>query len=360
MTAAQLDQSSIWYSACNEDTASEIQALEPRGKRILCITASGSRAFELLLAEPAEVISIDQNPAQTALAELFAAAYVQYEYPAFCGLLGLRDDPARLQHLSALLPSLSIQSQSHWARSVQLAADGLLYCGRWEGFLRRFKGWAGTRRQRLATRLLACADADEQWALWRAEWDDWQWRLFLRALALRPLWRWGLREPGIAFVPRDFDMTAYARERFDHAARHLHLAKLPFAWLVLAGGYRPDVLPPYLTKEGHALIRERIGRLTLRSASLQETLQGADRGAFDGASLSDYSSYCDLGVQEQVWRDLEHAVPSGGRVCERKFFNKTGTQLPLNHGFSRDEDLEQRLTASDGAWFYSFVIATRM
>lgn len=359
MTAAQLNQASIWYSACNEDTASEIAALRPQGKRVLCITASGSRAFDLLLADPTEVVAIDQNPAQTALAELFAAAYMHLDYAEFSGLLGLRDDPQRSERLRSLLRHLSPPARAFWERNAHLAADGLLYCGRWEGFLRRFKHWAGKRRQALAQRLLACADTDAQWTLWQAEWDDWQWRLFLRALALRPLWRYGLREPGIAFVPRDFDMMGYARSRFDHAARNLHLAQLPFAWLLLTGAYPPGVLPPYLSEAGHALIRERIGRLKLLTASLQETTRSAAAGAFEAASLSDYSSYCDLSVQQEVWRDLSRAVPSGGIVCERKFFNKTGTHIPPEHGFRRNEPLEDQLTASDGAWFYSFVVATK-
>lgn len=358
MTAAVLDQSIIWYSACNEDTASEIAALEPKGKRVLCITASGSRAFDLLLADPAEVVAIDQNPAQTAVAELFVAAYRQLHYPAFCRLAGLREDTQRAQRLDALLPALSEQSRAFWQRNANALAEGLLYCGRWESFLRRFKHWAGARRRKLAERLLATKDTNEQWALWQAEWDDWQWRLFLRALALRPLWRYGLREPGIAFVPRDFDMAGYARTRFDHAARNLHLAKLPFAWLLLAGAYPHDVVPPYLTAEGHALIRERLDRLHLRSASLQAAI--AEPGAgFDAASLSDYSSYCDVSEQRGVWRDLARGMRPGGRVCERKFFNKTGVDLPQAFGFSRDEELERRLNDSDGAWFYSFVVATR-
>ncbi|MEO7688796.1 MAG: DUF3419 family protein [Sphingomonas sp.] len=359
MSAAALDTSAIWYSACNEDGASEIAALEPVGKRLLCITASGSRPFDLLLADPAEVVSIDQNPAQTALAELFAAAYLHCDYAAFSGLAGLRDDPDRVARLDALLPFLSAPARGFWERNRHLAAGGLLYCGRWEGFLRRFRQWAGARRRGLADRLLTCGDAHAQWALWQSEWDDWQWRLFLRALALRPLWRWGLREPGIAFVPADFDMTSYARERFDHAARDLHLAKLPFAWLLLNGAYRPDVLPPYLTEAGHGLIRERIDRLTLRTASLQETIAAADPGSFDGASLSDYSSYCGDADQRGVWRDLARGMRPGARVCERKFFNKSGMGIPLEFDFSRDEALETRLNGSDGAWFYTFVVAVK-
>ena len=357
MSAAVLDQSIIWYSACNEDTASEIAALRPAGKRVLCITASGSRAFDMLLADPAEVVAIDQNPAQTALAELFAEAYRRLAYPAFCGLAGLRDDARRGKVFEALLPALSAPSRAFWERNRTLAKDGLLYCGRWESFLRRFTRWAGARRRALAARLLATATPAEQWALWQSEWDDWQWRLFLRALAVRPLWRYGLREPGIAFVPRDFDMAGYARARFEHAARELHLARLPFAWLLLTGAYRQDVLPPYLTEQGHALVRERIGRLSLRTESLQDAIAKAD--GFDAASLSDYSSYCDVDVQHTVWRDLARGLKAGARVCERKFFNKTGMELPVAFGFAREPQLEQRLNDSDGAWFYSFVVAEK-
>lgn len=357
MTATSLDRSTIWYSACNEDAASEIAALEPAGKKILTITASGSRAFELLLADPGEIVSIDENPAQTALAELFAAAYRYCDYQAFSGLAGLHDDTRRLELLDRLLAHVSDEAGRFWRGNRQIAAGGLLYCGRWESFLRRFRQWAGSRRRATADRLLRSPDTAAQLALWQSAWDDWQWRLLLRAIALRPLWRWGLREPGIAYVPADFDMTGYARSRFDHAARSLHLAQLPFAWLLLNGSYRPDVLPPYLTEAGHATIRARLDRLTLRTDSLQETIACAPAGSFDGASLSDYSSYCDEAEQRRVWQGLARAMRPGSTVCERKFFNKTGMAIPAELGFRRDESLEDRLNASDGAWFYTFVVA---
>lgn len=357
MTATALDQSTIWYSACNEDAASEIAALEPAGKKILTITASGSRAFDLLIADPVEIVAIDENPAQTALAELFAAAYRHCDYPAFCGLTGLRDDPQRLALLDRLQVHVSDEARRFWREHRQIAAGGLLYCGRWESFLRRFRQWAGSGRRAMADQLLRSPDTAAQLALWQGAWDDWQWRLFLRAVALRTLWRWVLREPGIAYVPADFDMTGYARSRFDHAARNLHLAQLPFAWLLLNGSYRADILPPYLTETGHATIRARLDRLTLRTDSLQGVLAHAATGSFDGASLSDYSSYCDEAEQRRVWQGLVHAMRPGAAVCERKFFNKTGMAIPAELGFRRDDVLEDRLNAGDGAWFYTFVVA---
>ncbi|RIV88739.1 DUF3419 family protein [Aurantiacibacter zhengii] len=358
-SAAVLDQSAIWYSACNEDTASEIAALQPKGKRLLCITASGSRAFDLLLADPAHIVSIDQNPAQTALAELFAAAYRTFDYASFSGLVGLREEPARLDLIDKLLPQLSPPSREFWRRNRGIAAEGLLYCGRWEGFLRQIRRWAGKRRRKLADRLLAAPDRETQWALWRQEWDDWRWRLFVRAMTARSLWRWVMREPGIAFIDREFDMTAYTHDCFNHAARDLHLRDLPFAWLMLSGGYDTEVLPPYLTEAGHAAIAQRVDRLELRTLSLQQAIAEAEPGSFDGASLSDYSSYCDDTVQRRVWADLARGIRPGGLVCERKFYNKSGTDIPLESGFTRNRKLEDALRLSDGALFYSFVVARR-
>lgn len=359
MDAAILDQSAIWYSACNEDGASEIAALEPAGKRLLCITASGARPFDLLLADPSAIVSIDQNPAQTALAELYAAAYRHCDYPTFCGLLGLRDDPERLARIDNLLAYVSPWSRTFWQRNRALAANGLLYCGKWEHFLRQIRRWAGKRRHALADRLLASTDREAQWRLWQHEWDDWRWRLFVAAMTSRSLWRWVMKEPGIDFIASDFDMTGYTHACFEHAARELDLPKLSFAWLLLAGEYRHDVLPPYLTAQGHRVIAERIDRVDFHTTSLQEAIATADPGSFDGASLSDYSSYCDDSVQRSVWADMARGLRKGGRVCERKFYNKSGTQIPAEYGFTRDEALEDRLTRSDGALFYSFVVAEK-
>jgi S-adenosylmethionine-diacylglycerol 3-amino-3-carboxypropyl transferase len=359
MTTAELDTNVIWYSASNEDTRSEIAALRPKGRDLLCITASGSRTFDLLLADPARIVSIDQNPAQTALAELLAAAYRVLDYGAFCNFVGLRAAPGRYATLSALLPMLSADARQFWDRNRTLVDGGLIYCGKWEAYLRLIQRLAGPRRQQLAKALLSTETRAAQLQLWRDKWDNWAWRGFLRLIASRPLWRFVLREPGIAFVPADFDISAYVKDRFDHLARHHQLSEAHFAWSMLRGNYSESVLPRYLTEAGHAIIRERIDRVTFRSISLQDFLGTCEASAFDGASLSDYSSYCDLGVQRGVWSALSRVIRSGGHVCERKFMNKTGGDIPAENGFTRDAALEAQLFEDDQAFFYSFIVAER-
>ena len=360
MMASQLDQSKIWYSASNEDTRSESTALDPKAKSLLCITASGSRTFELLMDDPARIVSVDQNPAQTAFALLLAAAYQGLNYPAFCRFIGLEAAPDRRAHLHQLLPHLPVDAATFWRRNEALVDKGLLYCGKWEAYLRQIQWLAGARRRRLADRMLSAETVADQYQLWSREWDDKGWRLFLRLLAQRWLWVYVFREPGMRYVAQDFDIKGYAQGRFDHVARNLSFADSPFAWLMMKGRYTPSVLPPYLTEAGFELIRSRLDRVSFVTASLQDILQQSDAASFDGASLSDYSSYCDVDVQRGVWADLARTIAPGGRVVERKFFNKAGTHLPGEAGFVRDTVLEDRLFAQDRAFFYSFVIAERV
>ncbi len=359
MKAAALDHR-LWYTASNEDGASEIAALSPPGRRILSITASGSRTFDLLTADPAAIVSIDQNPAQTAIAELLAQGYRQLSYARFAVLIGLEPDRGtRCADFCLLAEALPQVSRAFWQANAAFLDRGLVYAGRWEGFLRTMHRLAGPSRRALAARLLAAPSLDAQYALWRDEWDNRGWRLLLRLLSIRWLWRHIAREPGIAFVAPDFDIPAYVAARFDHAARHILFRDSPFAWLMLSGGYPGHARPAYLSEACFGDIASRIDRVTFITGSLQDHVASAAADSYEAASLSDYSSYCDADVQCLLWRELARVVAPGGRVCERKFFNKSGTELPETLGFTRDRATEDRLTDSDRAFFYSFVVAER-
>lgn len=243
MKASQLDSRAIWYAASNEDTRSECRALQPKGRRVLSITASGSRTFDLLIEDPASIISIDQNPAQTALAELLASAYRRLSYGEFRDFAGITPSTDRDRQFARLAPDLSPDARQFWEHHPKHIATGIIYCGRWEGFLRSIQKLAGSRRRDLAARLLTAATLDAQHGLWRGTWDDRRWRLFLRLLSIRFLWTHVAREPGIAFVAPDFDIYRYVRARFDHVAKHHLLSESPFAWLMLNGTYPSQALP---------------------------------------------------------------------------------------------------------------------
>src|SRR3989304_7463763 len=63
------------YSTCWEALRLAREALRvPYGGQVLAIAAAGDNAIGLLLDDPARVLAVDVNPAQTALTELKMAA----------------------------------------------------------------------------------------------------------------------------------------------------------------------------------------------------------------------------------------------------------------------------------------------
>ena len=79
------------YSADNEDTRSELKALEIGGDdTVVAIAAGGGRALSLLTAGPKRLIAIDRRPEQVFNLELKAAAMDAFDLAHFQGFLGAR------------------------------------------------------------------------------------------------------------------------------------------------------------------------------------------------------------------------------------------------------------------------------
>ena len=84
------------YSSSNEDSRSEIRALQLISQdSVLCITGSGARTLDLLIANPAKVVSLDFNPCQNFLLELKIAAMHELDYEEFLEFLGVNNSLKR-------------------------------------------------------------------------------------------------------------------------------------------------------------------------------------------------------------------------------------------------------------------------
>lgn len=354
-----LDHRYIWFSASNEDSSSEIEALSlGPNSRVLCITASGSRPLDLLVADVKSIVALDRNPAQTALAELKVKSLQgMTSYEDWVEFLGLRPIHHRRDIYAALRGSLSQPTTQFWDAHLEQIEDGILYTGKWERYFKWIRHIAGPRRRALADQLFYFNDVQSQYDFWKKQWDGPAWRLFLRFLSSRWLWRYYLREPGVDQIDKSFSVYGYGYSRFDHAARHSLLARSPFAWLLFFGCYNPHgALPLYLQKEHFPLIKERASRINLITDSVENFLEN-DSSEFDAFSLSDFGSYCDQSAQDRLWRLVLSRISVAGRVCQRKFMNKTESTVANSELVIRDKELEGILFDRDHAYFYSFVIA---
>ncbi|GEM_PF-26992 len=350
----------IVYSSSNEDGASERRALALGPEdRVVTITGSGARAFELLLDPVGEVVAVDQNRHQTALAQLEVAAYRTLDYDAFLRFLGVRaQTDRRARYRSTVRSALPDPWREYWDAHPGLIDGGVVYAGTWESYFRWFARAARAKAPALRA-LFAARDLDEQRVVWNEQWRDWRWRTALRAFGMRSTWKYVLREPGIERIDPGMDIAAHFAELFDRCAERHLFRETPYLYLLFYGRYDPEgPFPAHLSAAGFETIRERLDRLTLVTESLS-TLLARDTAGFDAFSLSDVSSYAPPAEHRAIWEAVARSARPGARVCERYFLADGAGDDVLPPGFVRDPALEARLRADDAAFIYRFLCARK-
>lgn len=342
--------SKLNFSSSNEDGASELAALcaaPPR--RLVCLTGSGTRVFDMLLGNPGEVIALDLNPFQNELLRLKMAAFDTLNDTELFAYLGLSARTGECEQLHLrVAAALTESSRAFWAKNIRLIHNGIWYSGLWERVLRL--GARGTRliRGRHIGQLFAATSLEEQAEIWRRHFDDWIWRTSIRTLGRRWFWTHVIGEPGGALIPSPTVVEARLRGSFNHASQSFFFRDSDFASLILRGRHEgPRAIPLHLQSGNTDLVRARLNRIRIVQGGL-DTLTGSDIRDADAFSLSDFGSYCTQEAHDACWRGIHAVAAPGARVCEREFLNA----LPFARGVAWDEALSSRLTATDKSFIY--------
>ncbi|NRA47139.1 MAG: DUF3419 family protein [Oligoflexales bacterium] len=353
--------SKINYSAANEDSNSERGFLSIKGHdRVLCITGSGARPLDLLVDSPESVLTIDFNPTQSSLCELKVAAYKELEYEEFCAFIGLSPSTTskRKATYKALKMHLSAATRQFWDLHESEVEKGILYCGTWEAFMQVMAKFAGVRSKTLV-RLFSCDDVHEQYQIWKNEWNDIIWKSSLWIFSKRFVWKYLLKEPGIDYVPKTMNIFWYMHDRFEHCAKNFLFKNNPYARLLLWGRYHRESLPLHLRQEHYSTIKNQLGALKIQTGSLLDLLhQDKMKQHFSAFSLSDFSSYADPELYQNIWDGVIKASQDGARACERQFLVKYDPRELFPLRLHRDVDIEEKLMEQDDTFIYSFVCAT--
>jgi S-adenosylmethionine-diacylglycerol 3-amino-3-carboxypropyl transferase len=352
----------ISYSACNEDSHSELKALRlDPGKRVLCITAGGGRVLNLLRDRPREIVAVDVNPTQNHLLELKIAAMRALDYDAYLGFLGVRPAGERLDVYQRIRPALSAAAQAYFDSHPKIVKRGALYQGSLERFLVHVSRAVHLIRPFWIRRLFRFEDVDEQRRFLEG-WDTRLWRFVVETICRRSLLELLSRDPGFwRFVPpevplhrRIFDLIH--RYLCNHLARESHLLQLVFYARYI---YEP-AMPIYLRPEPYARIRETLEttKITPVTAPVTDVLAKAADRSFDAYSIADVSSYlseADFGaLMDQIMRTAHGEA----RICSRGIFVHRPLPAEYLACVRRDRDLEQRLAFDDMAMVHEFMVGS--
>jgi S-adenosylmethionine-diacylglycerol 3-amino-3-carboxypropyl transferase len=352
----------ISYSACNEDSGSEIEVLRPgRAKRIVCISAGGGRVLNLLEEGADEVWAVDVNPPQTHLLELKIAATRSLQHATYLEFLGVRPSSRRLDVYDSLRPQLSQEARAYFDARPGIVERGALYQGSLERFFARYIApITHLVGGRWIDRLFACTTLAEQTRL-LPSWNTPLFRLVGQTLCRRAFFRLFSRDPGFwRFVPpevklhqRIFELLHHYLER--HLARDNHLL-----WLVFHGRYGDErVMPRYLLPGPFERIKATLAEVQFHvvRGELGRVLGEAPAEHFDAYSISDISSYLTQQACDETIEQVLRTARSGAQLCSRGIFCHRPLAREHQRRLVRDQALERRLEQDDHAMVHAFLAA---
>ncbi len=339
------------YSASTEDGAAELKGLELRpADRVLCITGSGARTLDLLLASPEKICSVDFSAPQNYLLELKIVAYRYLTYGDFRSLMGLDRSSRPLEVFDSVKAHLSHEAQRFWENHHADIRRGVLYCGTWEKIL-RYLSYTTMLRPLQVRGLLESRDLAAQQAYWSKHWTGFFFRNYLKVLSNRFLWVNVMREPGARLIAPEFDVAGYLFGCLQRMASHSLMRENPYANLLFYGRYTDRCqLPLHLQAEHFETIRSRLDKIEIHTGSLVDYLRDSE-DTFDAYSLSDFSSYATLEEYEATWQAVIASAREGSRYCERFFLVQ---RQPTASCLRRNLELDKILGAIDHTCMYTF------
>lgn len=352
-----MDKELINYSQCWEDAQVLLEALGATKKgSVLSITSGGDNTFALLLGGADSVVSIDVNAAQNHLLELKRTAASTLKYPEYLEFLGVTTSEQRLALYDVVRPLLPETSAEYWSRQLEFIEDGVIHCGRFERFNKRFRNHVLPliHSQYTIKEFLTQSSLQAQRLFYRTRWDSLRWRALFRIVCSRLVLERFARQPGIfAQTKRDNVGTVFLQRAENHFSR-IPIIGNHFMHYLLTGGYGTTV-PEYLTEHGHALLRAKEKKsLTIVNNDIYAYLSSVPNNTFLAYNLSDVFEPLSPTESVNLWREVIRSAKNGARVV----FWTNLAESPRPENFSAcvfEEALSQALREKDRVFFYEGV-----
>jgi S-adenosylmethionine-diacylglycerol 3-amino-3-carboxypropyl transferase len=354
------NKESILFSACQEDSRSELAAFGAlEGKHVFAVTAGGGRVLNLLIDKPRSITAVDLNPAQNALLELKIAAVRGLDHSAYLRFLGVRGADDRIDTYERLLrDQLSPGARDFFDGIPKAVGAGILFQGKLEKYLR-----LGAKVLKLGhpfglKKLLDSTNLDEQ-RVAMARWETPFWKAVAHLVANKRLIAWLSGDPGFyRNLPPEPPLHEVLYDRVHRHLKHNLLRENVFLQLVLHGKYiYEDVLPIYLNANTFDQIKRALDETTIdiHTTTVTEAL-GASTTGYDAFSISDICSYLDPEPNHLLFELVLSKAKPGARLCSRS--NIFHRPLAPEHAarVHREPELEARLSLHDHATVHEFVV----
>jgi len=200
---------------------------------------------------------------------------------------------------------------------------------------------------------------EQQQMIWTKKWDNKLWDFYLKIISNRFLWKHIIREPGFRLIPKSFDVFTYMKERLNFMGTQINMKQSHFTNLLFYGKYKKDcLLPQHLREENFEIIKQNLHKLEIISESLTNYLSRFN-DHITAFSLSDFSSYADEKIYNNIWNAVIKSAKDEAKFCERQFLIKKNPESIFSE-IRRNSQLENTLLHTDESFIYSFCVGKIM
>jgi S-adenosylmethionine-diacylglycerol 3-amino-3-carboxypropyl transferase len=344
---------------------------------VVTIASGGCNVLSYLTADPRAITAVDLNTAHIALNTLKLAAARHLldhaDFLRFFGNAASRENIAAYQ--AHIRPHLDGPTRRYWEgrdltgrRRIAGFAHGLHK----RGLLGHFIGAAHLIARMNGVnprRLLDAKSIEEQRAIFDAEFSPVFERGFVRWLTDQPASLFGLGIPPAQFqaLAGDGRMASVLRQRLEKLACDFDIRDNYFAWQAFGRGYGEGPaapLPPYLQRDNHAAVVDRVDRVAIRHINMTDYLAECPDASRDRYVLLDAQDWMTDPQLTALWAKITRTARTGARVLFR-----TAGEADILPGrvpaeilsrWDYDAALSQDLTARDRSAIYGGVHLYRL
>ena len=351
----------IRYAQLWEDADILVDALGARpGGTLVSIGSAGDNALAMLLCDPARVVAVDLSAAQVACVRLRIAAWPVLSHGELLELLGFAPSDRRSALLDRALREADADTAAFWdALRADVVAHGAGAVGKFERYFALFRDrlLPLVHTRRTVDAIFEPRSQSDRAAFLARQWNNWRWRLLLRAFFSRRAMGALGRDPAF-FDHVEGSVSAHVARRIEHAFVANDPVANPYLRWIMQGRHGP-VLPLAFRPEHHRTIAERIDRVQVVHGTIEDVAGEDVAGGLrvDGWNLSDIFEYMSPPAFEASYRTILDASAPGARLVYWNMMAPRVAPVPLAHRIRPRPDIADPLAARDKAFFYSrFVV----
>lgn len=354
----QTDDSWLLYTTSNEDSQSELNALNiTETDSVVSITGSACRSLALLTKGPKRLYSIDADEKQNYLMELKLSAFQHLTYEELLAFLGIYHTKERLNYYQKIKVDLSSNALEFWNKHKKEIEKGILFTGRQELFYRHIVGPGIKLFHRAGIKeILNCRTIEEQRIAYE-KLNNGRWEKNLKLLCKKAFYKHILKDPSYFVYSEVNSLGEFLHSRLEYTLKNHPVKDNHLLTFLLTGNYIYErSLPVYLLKENYEKIRKYANRVEIVTSPIDCYLKSMPDNFFNKYSLSDISGWVSDKLFDKILNEIIRTGEDESIFCYRNFLATRKIPEKYYEQIERKENIINQLNNDDRSFAFTFEV----